>query len=103
MWKEKLSQIKDLDITVSDILEKSATEGDRINHVDIADLLIRQHRREYIPIIPVKEQRDPMKNSTFLKVKEMGNISNAEELALLIDEMELEMELEMVGVKRFGN
>ncbi|MEZ7873440.1 MAG: hypothetical protein QMB47_00485 [Bacteroidales bacterium] len=28
MWKEKLSQIKDLDITVSDILEKSATEGD---------------------------------------------------------------------------
>ena len=99
MWKEKLSQIKDLDITVSDILEKSATEGDRINHVDIADLLIRQHRKEYIPIMPIEEQRDPMKNPTFLKVKEMGNISNAEELALLIDEMELEM----VGVKRIGN
>ena len=97
-WKEKLSQIKDLDITVSDVLEMSATEGDRINHVDIADLLIRQHRKEYIPIIPVEEQRDSMKNSTFLKVKEMGNISNAEELAMLIDEMGLEM----VGVKKIS-
>ena len=96
MWKEKLTQLKDLDITVSDVLEKSATDEDRINHVDIADLLIRQHRKEHIPITPVEEQRDPMKNPTFLKVKEMGNISNAEELALFIDEMELEM----VGVKR---
>ena len=78
MWKEKLSQLKDLDIIVSDILEKSATDEDSRNHVDIADLLIRQHRKEYIPIIPVKEQRDPMKNPTFLKVMEMGNISNAE-------------------------
>ena len=94
-----MSQIKDLDITVSDILEKSATEEDRINHVDIADLLIRQQRKEYIPIISVEERRDPMKNPTFLKVKELGNISNAEELALLIEEMELEM----VGVKRIGN
>ena len=40
-----------------------------------------------------------MKNPTFLKVKELGNISNAEELALLIDEMGLEM----VGVKRICN
>ena len=99
MWKEKLSQIKDLDITVSDILEKSATEEDRINHVDIADLLIRQHRKEYIPIIPVEEQRDPMKNPIFLKMKELGNIGNEKEVARLIEEMELEM----VGVKRFGN
>ena len=99
MWKEKLSQIKDLDITVSDILEKSATEGDRINHVDIADLLIRQHRKEYIPIIPVEEQRDPMKNMTFLKMMELGNIGNEKEVARLIEEMELEM----VGVKRIGN
>jgi len=38
-----------------------------------ADLLIRQHRKEYIPIMPVEERRDPMKNSTFLKVKELGN------------------------------
>ena len=98
-WKEKLSQIQDLDITVSDILEKSATEEDRINHVDIADLLIRQHRKEYIPIIPVEEQRDPMKHPTFLKMKELVNIGNMEELALLIDDLDLEL----VGVKRFGN
>jgi hypothetical protein len=80
-------------------LEKSATDEDRINHVDIADLLIRQHRKEYIPIIPVEEQRDPMKNSTFLKMKELVNISNMEELALLIDDLDLEL----VGVKRIGN
>ncbi len=61
-------------------------------------LLIRQHRKDYILINSVEEQRDPMKNSTFLKVKEMGNISNAEELAMLIDEMGLEM----VGVKKIS-
>ena len=99
MWKEKLTQLKDLDITVSDVLEKNATDEDRINHVDIADLMIRQHRKEYIPIMPVEERRDPMKNSTFLKMKELVNISNMEELALLIDDLDLEL----VGVKRIGN
>ena len=94
-----MSQIKDLDITVSDILEKSATDEDSRNHVDIADLLIRQHRKEYIPIMPIEEQRDPMKNMTFLKMKELGDFGNEEEVALLIDELGLEM----VGVKRIGN
>ena len=35
-----------MDITVSDILEVNATTEDRDNHVDIADLLIQQHRQE---------------------------------------------------------
>ena len=43
-WKEKLYQVRELDIKVSEILEKSATAEDRNNHVDIADLLIRQYR-----------------------------------------------------------
>lgn len=97
-WKEKLSQVRGLDIMISDVLEKNATEKDRINHVDIADLLIRQHRKEHIPITTVEERRDPMKHPTFLKMKELVNISNMEELALLIDDLELEM----VGVKRIG-
>jgi len=90
-WKEKLSKINGLEISVSDILENSASEEDRINHVDIADLLIRQHRRKYIPISPVEEHRDPMKHPTFLKVMELAKFSNAEELAMLIDDLDLEM------------
>ena len=95
-WKEKLSQVKELDIMVSDILEKSATAEDRDNHVDIADLLIRQYRKEHISITTVEERRDPIKHPTFLKMKELVNLSNTEELALLIDDLGLEM----VGYKR---
>ena len=95
-WKEKLSQVRGLDIMISDVLEKNATEEDRNNHVDIADLLIRQHRKDHIPITPVEERRDLMKHPTFLKLKELVNISNMEELALLIDDLDLEL----VGYKR---
>ncbi len=90
-WKEKLSQVSGLDITVSDVLEKNATAEDRDNHVDIADLLIRQYRKEHISITPVEEERDPMKNPAFLKMKEYVNISNAKEIALLIEDLGLEM------------
>lgn len=90
-WKEKLSQVRELDIMVSDILEKSASAEDRENHVDIADLLIRQYRREHISITPVEEVRDPMKNPAFLKMKEYVDIENAEEVALLIEDLGLEM------------
>jgi hypothetical protein len=40
-----------------------------------------------------------MKHPTFLKLKELVNISNMEELALLIDDLDLEL----VGVKRIDN
>jgi hypothetical protein len=55
--------------------------------------------KEHIPTTPVEERRDPMKHPTFLKMKELVNISNMEELALLIDDLDLEL----VGVKRIGN
>lgn len=90
-WKEKLSQVTGLNISVSDVLEKNATVEDRNNHVDIADLLIRQYRKDHIPITPVEEKRDPMRNPAFLKMKEYVDLSNAEELAFLIDDLELEM------------
>jgi hypothetical protein len=89
-WREKLSQVVGIDITVSDILEKSASAEDRSNHVDIADLLIRQYREEHIAITPV-EERDPMKHPSFLKLKELGNIANEEELAMWIEELGLEI------------
>ena len=98
-WKEKLSQVRGLDIMISDVLEINATEKDRINHVDIADLLIRQHRKEHLLISPVEERRDPMKHPTFLKMKELVTMSNMEELALLIDDLDLEL----VGFKSISN
>ncbi len=44
-WKKKLSRLRGVNIVVSDILEVNATVEDRKNHVDIADLLIRQQRQ----------------------------------------------------------
>jgi hypothetical protein len=40
-WKKKLSGMSELNITISDILEKNATQADRQAHIDIADWLIR--------------------------------------------------------------
>lgn len=95
-WKEKLYQLRELDIMVSDILEKNATAEDRNNNVDIADLLIRQYRKEHIAITSVEEKKDLMKNPAFLKMKEYVKFGNEEEIALLIDDLDLEM----VGYKK---
>ncbi len=84
---------------VSDVLEKNATAEDRSNHVDIADLLIRQYRKEHIAITPVEVKQDPIKNPTFLKIKEHVKLGNIEEIALLIEDLDLEM----VGCKRLNN
>ena len=100
-WKEKLSRVPELDITVSDILEVNATAEDRDNHVDIADLLIRQHRQEHMAITPVEKYEDPRSHPTFIKLKELMDVGNMEEqedvnymeeLALLVNELDLEVE-----------
>ncbi|NLB77981.1 MAG: hypothetical protein GX796_03800, partial [Clostridiaceae bacterium] len=109
-WKEKLSQVRGVDITVSDVLEESATFEDRARHVDIADLLIRQHRKEHMAITPVEKYEDPRMHPTFLKLKglvgvgsleeldnmkELADVGYLEDLALLVNELDLEVE----GVK----
>ncbi|MDD2426404.1 MAG: DUF6371 domain-containing protein, partial [Bacteroidales bacterium] len=96
-WKEKLFQVRGLDIVVSDVLEKSATVEDRANHVDIADLLIRQHRKERINVEVVRERQDPLLHPTFLKLKGLVGVAyledlgNLEELALLVAGLDLEV------------
>ena len=113
-WKEKLSQVRGLDITVSDVLEKEASFKDRAQHVDIADLLIRQHRKEHMAITQVEKYEDPKSHPTFLKlkglvgagsleeladvnnIKELTDVGYLEELAMLVNELGLEVE----GVKR---
>ena len=58
-WTRKLSNLPDLQITVSPILQQHASEQDRQDHIDIADWLIRylvnppdpnikQHSRAYL-------------------------------------------------------
>ena len=109
-WKEKLYQVRGLDITVSDVLEKNATAEDLASHVDIADLLIQQHRKEHIAITPVERYEDPRMHPTFLRLKglvdgcdmeELADVDNIkklvdvgymEELALLVNELGLEVE-----------
>ena len=109
-WKEKLSQVRGVDIVVSDVLEKEASFEDRAQHVDIADLMIRQHRKEHIAITPVERYEDPRMHPTFLKLKgmvsggslegqmgaenleELADVGYMEELALLVNELGLEVE-----------
>lgn len=40
-WKDKLSKVSGIDVTVSDVQERNATESDRQRHIDIADWLVR--------------------------------------------------------------
>ena len=55
-WKKKLSAAE-IDITVSDILQRYATEEQRKAHIDIADLLIQwKQNGELIPGTPRKVQ-----------------------------------------------
>ena len=42
-WQEKLAAIPHLNIKVSDYLMKNATPEDHENHIDIADLLLREN------------------------------------------------------------
>ena len=42
LWRRKAAEMPELQITVSDLLERVATPEDRENHIDIADLLIRE-------------------------------------------------------------
>ena len=114
-WKEKLSRVRGRDIVVSDVLEKEATFEDRANHVDIADLLIRQQREERVEVEVAgefgvvggfgepggfegcgkpgcfEESVDPLLHPTFLKLKKLVGAGNMEEVALLVAGLDLEV------------
>jgi hypothetical protein len=108
-WKEKLSRVRGLDIVVSDVLEKEASFEDRVNHVDIADLLIRQQREEHVAVEVagdfggsgepggygelegVVEHGDALLHPTFLKLKKLLGVGNMEEVALLVAGLDLEV------------
>ena len=80
-WRTKLSAMAGLDVTVSDYLERVATPEDRENHVDIADLLIRDN----------KEPARDSQSQTFLAIREFISPEYHDELKQLIDELDLEL------------
>jgi len=99
-WKEKLSKVPGLDITVSDVLEKEASFEDRARHVDIADLLIRQHRKERLAVeaaeafeelLDTGDYGNPLTHPTFLKLKKLLAVDNMEEVAILVAGLDLEV------------
>ena len=45
-WRKKAKNYPMLDITISDILERNATPGQREHHVDIADVLLEEMLKE---------------------------------------------------------
>jgi hypothetical protein len=54
-------------------------------------LLIRQHRKEHIAITPVERYEDPRMHPTFLKLKKLADVGNMDGLAMLINELDLEV------------
>lgn len=79
-WRTKLSAMAGLDVTVSDYLERVATPEDRENHVDIADLLIRDN----------KEPARDSQSQTFLAIREFISPEYHGELEQLIDDLDLD-------------
>ena len=47
-WKKKAAELakQGINITISDVLERVATDEDRTNKIDVADLLVRQAREQ---------------------------------------------------------
>lgn len=96
-WKEKLSKVSGIDITVSNVLEKNATEEDRQNHIDIADWLIRW-RSESVQMLGLeaglpatKEQNNEpkFKNPHMKLVAKFFEPSSLEAVEELMNELDL--------------
>lgn len=82
-WTERLHAIPGLNVTISDVLQKEATPQDFLDHIDIADWLLRTRER------PVGE--DGRRHSrTFLEIQKYISPEVAAEVEALIDDMGLE-------------
>ena len=83
-WIEKLAKYPELDITVSPLLQQSATPEDMEAHIDIADWLIRTRCK---PV--AKPAKEP--SITFLKTARYIDPAYHAELEALITDFELEL------------
>lgn len=82
-WTERLHAIPGLNVTIADVLQKEATPQDFLDHIDIADWLLRTRER------PVVE--DGRRHSrTFLEIQEYISPEVADQVEALIDDLGLE-------------
>lgn len=86
-WLAKAREYPELDITVSDLLQKYGTPEDRAGHIDIADWLIRWHRTP-----------NPRADSTFASIAQYFSPEIHDELKALIQDLDLEV----VNVESMG-
>ena len=84
-WCQKAAEFPELGIKVADLLQKHGTEQDRIDHIDIADWLIRWHRTP-----------NPRAEATFAAVAQYFSPEIHEEIRALIHDLDLEF----VGVEK---
>ena len=78
-WQQKLSTLPQLDIKVSDLLQRYATPEDHAAHIDIADWLIRWQR-----------SADPATDTTFAAIAQYISPEVHEEMKAMIHELGLE-------------
>ena len=93
-WTERLHAIPGLNVTIADVLQKEATPQDFLDHIDIADWLLRTRER------PVGA--DGRRHSrTFLEIQKYISPEVADEVEALIDDLGLEFfgKVELVEVE----
>ncbi len=83
-WVQKAAALPCLNIKVSDILQKNATEDERKQHIDIADWLIRWK-------LEPRSKGDVKMNRTFQKVAKYFSPEYHEEILGLIEDLGLEV------------
>ena len=94
-WKEKFKARPKLEIYISDYLQKSATEEDLNNHIDIADWLIRWHNDPdtvslppETPIQPIQEARHQL---TIQELKQYLSPESMDQVTQLVEDLDLEI------------
>ena len=94
-WQTKLTAIPDLKVTIADVLQQNATPEDFLNHIDIADWLLRDRLRP-------RGEDGKRHSRTFLEVQKYISPEVADEVEALIDALGLEFfgKVEKVEVEK---
>ena len=99
-WVTKAAERPYLNIIVSDLLEKNATQEDRDAHIDIADILIR--RQLGMPSYSVQKPQSPPPDELYADNPVMREVIKyiSPECWGNVDALIRELDLEFIGVTR---
>lgn len=92
-WCQKAKEKPHLNIIVSDLLKKKATDEDREKQIDIADLLIRWKQGSDTAPSPLPKPPPTPQNPIFLEIQKYFSPEYQEPIFKLIEELDLEPEL----------